>query len=399
MWSPIWWHRDSDVGVSRGGIQTLGACRGRFGTAERLDRPQIHEYSIVRMKAAVLYSPDRPLVIRDDVDVPALRSGQVLVKLAYSGVCHSQLLEARGKRGPDAYLPHLLGHEGSGVVLEIGPGVSKVAPGDLVILGWIKGGGIDAGGTKYHCPDGVLNAGAVTTFSEQAVVSENRCVKLPPGLPLDVGALFGCAVLTGAGMVVNTVRPEPGAAVAVYGLGGIGMSALMALAAFDCDPLIGIDISPDKLQMASELGATHVIDASEVDPVAAVRAMTGGRGVDYSIEAAGRSSTIEQAFESVRRGGGRCVFASHPPHGERIRLDPFELISGKEIAGSWGGGTDPDRDIPIFADLYLRGRLPLERLLTNRYPLEGVNAALDDIEGHQVGRPLLELDSSLGTGW
>jgi S-(hydroxymethyl)glutathione dehydrogenase/alcohol dehydrogenase len=348
------------------------------------------------MKAGVLQALNTPLHIRNDIELPALSRGQVLVKLAFSGVCHSQLMEVRGKRGEDAYLPHLLGHEGSGIVVEIGSDVTKVKSGDRVVLGWIKGRGIEAGGAKYKCSDGILNAGGVTTFNDYAVVSENRCVVVPEGVPMDIAALFGCAVLTGAGIITNTVRPAKGSTVAIFGLGGIGLSALMGLALFDCALVIAVDISEDKLRLATEFGATHTINAGERDPVEAIRELTQGRGADYTIEAAGRSETIEQAFDAVRRGGGLCVFASHPAHGSRISLDPFELICGKQIMGSWGGSSDPDSDIPMFAKLYLEGKLPLDKLITQRYHLDDINQALDDLERNKVVRPLIEIDSTLG---
>ena len=348
------------------------------------------------MKAAVLHALNVPLRMRNDIELPVLRRGQVLVKLAYSGVCHSQLMEAKGRRGEDAYLPHLLGHEGSGVVVEIGPDVAKVQSGDRVVLGWIKGSGIEAGGVQYKCPDGILNAGGVTTFNDYAVVSENRCVRVPDGVPMDIAALFGCAVLTGAGIITNSVRPAKGSSIAVFGLGGIGLSALMGLVLFDCEMVIAVDISEDKLRLAEGFGATHTVNAAECDPVQAIRDLTDGRGADYTVEAAGRSDTIEKAFDAVRRGGGLCVFASHPSHGSRISLDPFEMICGKQIIGSWGGSSDPDRDIPIYADLYLEGKLPLGKLITHRYSLEEVNQALDDLEQNKVVRPLIAIDTSLG---
>jgi S-(hydroxymethyl)glutathione dehydrogenase/alcohol dehydrogenase len=347
------------------------------------------------MKAAVLNALNYPLSLRNDIELPVLRNGQVLVKLAYSGVCHSQLMEVRGKRGKDPYLPHLLGHEGSGVVLEVGPNVTKVKSGDAVVLGWIKGSGIDAGGVQYKCSDGILNGGGVTTFNDYAVVSENRCVLVPDGVPMDIAALFGCAVLTGAGIITNSVCPTKGSSIAIFGLGGIGLSALMGLILFDCEIVIAVDVSKDRLQLAQEFGATHIIDASKCDPVQAIRDLTDERGADYTVEAAGRSDTIEKAFDSVRRGGGLCVFASHPPHGSRISLDPFEMICGKQILGSWGGNSDPDRDIPIYSDLYLKGKLPLGKMITKRYSLEEINQALNDLEQNKVVRPLIEIDSTL----
>jgi S-(hydroxymethyl)glutathione dehydrogenase/alcohol dehydrogenase len=347
------------------------------------------------VKAAILSELNRPLEVLSGVQTGALRRGQVLVKLAYSGVCHSQLMEARGRRGADPYLPHLLGHEGTGKVVETGEGVTKVRPGDLVVLGWIKGRGLDGGGTQYRLGDRTLNAGGVTTFNESAVVSENRLTPLPAGVPLDVGVLLGCAVPTGAGIVANDLRPVPGSSIAVFGLGGIGMSALMATKLFDCKTVIAVDIAADKLAVAEAFGATHALDASQVDPVATIRELTGGAGVDYAVESSGRVRVIEQAFESVRRSGGVCVFASHPAHGERISLDPYDLICGKQIRGSWGGNCVPDDDIPKFAALYRAGKLPLEKLITRRYTLDRINEALDDLESGRVTRPLIEIDPAL----
>jgi len=353
--------------------------------------------SSIVMKAAVLTELGGQLRILNGISVPKPGYGQVLVKLAYSGVCHSQLMEVRGLRGPDAYLPHMLGHEGTGKVIEVGKGVSKVKRDDLVILGWIKGGGLDGGGMRYRCPcmQQDINAGGVTTFNEYALVSENRIGLLPVGVPLDIGVLFGCAVPTGAGIITNDLRPAPGSNIAVFGLGGIGMSTLMATMLFDCEKVIAVDVSADKLSLARSFGATHTIDATQTDPVSEICAMTRGLGVDYAVEASGQVSVIEQAFESVRRGGGVCVFASHPEHGKRISIDPYELICGKHIRGSWGGSSNPDRDIPIFAKLYLQGRLPLEKLITKRYKLDDINEALCDLEHHRVGRPVIEIDTIL----
>lgn len=347
------------------------------------------------LKAAVLSRLCKPLEIFPDVGYDKPAAGQVAVKLAYSGVCRSQLMEARGRRGPDPYLPHLLGHEGSGQVIETGEGVTKVRPGDLVILGWIKGRGLNAGPVRYHRGGVKLNAGAVTTFNEIAVVSENRLTPLPEGVPLDVAVLFGCAVPTGAGIVTNDLNPAPRSSIAVFGLGGIGMSALMATMLYDCARVVAVDVSAEKLSLAREFGASDIVDATRTNPVEAIRELTGNAGVDYAVEASGQARVIEQAFESVRRGGGLCVFASHPPHGERINIDPYELICGKRIRGSWGGECVPDDDIPKFAKLYREGRLPLQKLISRRYSLDQINDALDDLERGEVGRPLIEIDVRL----
>jgi S-(hydroxymethyl)glutathione dehydrogenase/alcohol dehydrogenase len=341
-------------------------------------------------RAAVLHKVNRPLRVQE-LELPPLRPGQILVKLVYSGVCHSQLMEVRGKRGFDRYLPHLLGHEGSGVVMEVGENVEKVSTGDTVVLTWIKGKGAEAGGTTYGLGGGLVNAGPITTFGQYSVVSENRCVRLTENIPLDVAALLGCAVLTGAGIIFNTIRPSRGSSIVIWGVGGIGLSAVMAARIMECAVIIAIDTNDLKLKLAGEFGATHLINVCEEEPLSRIGEIVGQSGVDYAVESAGRAATIEQAFGAVRKNGGLCVFASHPPTGEKISLDPHDLISGKQIRGSWGGESDPDEDIPRLVDLYRQGALPLDKMIAHRYRLDEINDALDDLEKGVVGRLLIAL--------
>ena len=345
-------------------------------------------------RAAVLHELGQPLVVEEGIEIPDLRAGQVLVKMAYSGICHSQLMEARGHRGEDRFLPHFLGHEGTGRVIAVGDSVKKVRPGDDIVLGWLKGAGKDAGGVVYRRGSEVFNAGPVATFGEHIVVSENRCVPAPEGVPLDLAVLFGCAIPTGAGIVLHELSLSSSATLAIFGLGGIGASALLASNLFDLDLRIGVDVETTKLTLARELGATHAINASEEDPVSRILDLTNGVGVDFSVEAGGLSETIEQAFAVVRKGGGLCVFASHPKHGDKICLEPHDLISGKQIRGSWGGMCRPDEDIPKFGELYRQGRLPLERLVSARYSLEQINTAMDDLENRQVTRALIDFTTA-----
>lgn len=341
------------------------------------------------MDAAILFETGAPLVIARDIEVPPPSYGQVFVELSYSGICHSQLMEVEGKRGPDPYLPHLLGHEGVGRVLAIGEGVTKVKIGDSVILGWIRGKGIEAQPPKYNWQGHVLNAGRVTTFNTHALISENRCYVKPQNIPEDIAVLFGCALPTGAGIVLNEINPEPGTSAVVFGLGGIGLIALMTLKAAGCESIFAVDVSKEKLDLALELGATQVINASTSNPVTEIQTLTKGQGVDYAIDAAGRAKTIEQAFASIRKFGGLCIFASHPPAGENINLDPHELISGKQIRGSWGGAVNPERDIPRFAELYEKGELLLNQLIRNRYSLDEVDHAIGEIKNKTAYRPIL----------
>ncbi len=343
------------------------------------------------MKAAVLVQTGQPLEVMDGIELPALETGQVLTRIHYTGVCHSQLMEVSGKRGDDPWLPHLLGHEASATVVDIGPGVTKVKPGDPVVLTWIKSKGLQASGAKYQCGELTINSGAVTTFNEYSVVSENRCVAIPKDIPLDIASLFGCAVMTGAGIVTNTLKPPAGSSLVVYGVGGIGLSALMAAKVHQCNPIIAVDVSDDKLKQATEFGATHTVNAKNEDPVAAIRVLTNDLGTEFAVESAGLAHTIEQAFNSVRKGGGYCVFASHPASGEKVCLDPFDMICGKRIEGSWGGDSNPDEDIPLYAELYLQGKMPLEKLITHRYSLDQINKALEDMKANLVGRALLKV--------
>lgn len=341
--------------------------------------------------AAVLEKTGSPLLIKE-LTVPSLLPGQVLVKVLYSGVCRSQLMEVRGERGEDRWLPHLLGHEASGIVLGVGAGVSKVKRDDEVILTWIKGSGAEAAGGLFLEGERPINSGPVTTFSQHSVVAENRVVLKPPSLPFDTAVLFGCALPTGAGMVINELEISPDNSVVVYGLGGVGTSALLAVLATKVKNVIAVDLSEEKLAKAKEFGASHCINAREPELISAVRELTGG-GADYCIECAGKVETIEQGFALIRNGG-KLLFASHPRDGDTIRLSPHDLICGKKIAGSWGGGVFPDRDIPRLQSLFSDMTGALNSLLTKRYSLYQINDALDDLEAGRVFRPLIEMNHS-----
>jgi len=344
----------------------------------------------VQTDAAILVELNQPLR-HARLELPELEPGQVLVEVAYSGVCHSQLHEVRGRRGPDRYLPHTLGHEGAGVVRAVGAGVEKVQFGDRVVLTWIKGQGADVASSGYQEAGAKINSGPLSTFMRHTVTCENRVVRLPPEMPLREAALLGCALPTGAGIVINMLAMQPGASLAVFGAGGIGLSAVLAARMLGADPLIAIDVVESKLAEALRLGATHAINSRKHDPVAAIRELTQGRGADYAVEAAGRRETMEAAFRSVREQGGLCVLAGNLPHGEQIAIDPFELIRGKRIAGAWGGATRPDEDVPRYIRWFLEGRLPMNELISREYRLEEINAALDDLEQGRVVRALVDM--------
>jgi S-(hydroxymethyl)glutathione dehydrogenase/alcohol dehydrogenase len=340
-------------------------------------------------RGAVLRELGAPLSI-EELSVPAPTTGQVLVEIAYSGLCHTQFSEVSGRKGPDRFLPHTLGHEAAGTVIAVGPGVVKVGEGDPVVVTWIKAAGADVPSTHYESEHGTVNAGAAATFLRHALISENRLVPLVPQMPLREAALLGCAVLTGAGIVRNTLRVAAGESIAVLGAGGIGLCAIMAAHAVGANPIVAVDVQLERLAKALELGATHVVDARSDDVVDAIRALTGGLGTQFAIESAGTKESME-AVLGVVHNGGTAVLAGNLGAGERVAIDPFELIRGKRLVGSWGGESIPDIDVPYYADNFLSGRLPLDSLIFREYPLDNINDALADLSQIIVGRALIAL--------
>jgi S-(hydroxymethyl)glutathione dehydrogenase/alcohol dehydrogenase len=343
----------------------------------------------MKTTAAVLVELGKPLELAD-LDIPVLKPGQTLIEVVYSGVCHTQVGEARGHRGEDKFLPHCLGHEGSGIVREIGPGVSKVKPGDHVILSWIKGTGLDVPGTVYEWNGKKVNAGGITTFANYSVISENRLTVVPDGMSMRLAALVGCAVPTGAGVVFNTAQPRPGQSVVVFGVGGIGSCAVAAATLAGCTPVVAVDINPDKLALARTLGATHAINSKSHDAVAEILKLCKG-GADFAIEATGIPAVMKQALGCVRQQGGTAVVIGNARFGTSLEIDPRELNMGKRLLGTWGGDNVPERDYPRYCKLLTSGKLDLEPLLSKSYSLADVNAALDDLEHGKAARPLLDV--------
>ena len=340
--------------------------------------------------AAVLVETGRPLELVD-LELPPLKAGQVLVKVSHSGVCHTQILEARGYRGEDRFLPHCLGHEGSGVVVETGANASKCPIGQRVILSWMKGSGADVSGTVYGWGRRSVNAGAITTFQQFAVVSENRLVALPDSVGDREGALLGCAVPTGFGAVWNAGQMATGQSVAIFGTGGIGLSAVAAAAARSAEPLIAVDINTSRLDLAKRFGATACIDATNGDALDRVRSLCP-QGVDLAIEATGRTAIMRQALSAVRNRGGTVVVVGNARHGEQLEIDPHEFNQGKRLLGTWGGDNEPDRDFPRYAELLSDNKLDLSPLVPQTYDLSQINQALDDLETGRVPRPLIKLE-------
>lgn len=339
-------------------------------------------------EAAVLVNPTQPLELME-LDVPATAPGQVLVEILYAGICGSQNLEISGKRGPDAYLPHCLGHEGSGRVLEVGEGVTKVKAGDLVVLTWIKGRGADVPASLYGGPDGNVNAGAITTWQRHALISENRVVKVPDETPPREAALLGCCLPTGAGMVLNVAKVKAGESVAVFGCGGVGLAAIMTAAQVGADPIVAIDVRSKALALAEELGATHLVQGPG-GTYDAVMGSVAGRRVDYAFETAGRSGLMSTAHHCVRENGGLAVIAGNLPAGEYFAVDPMDLIRGKRLVGTWGGNCDADNAIPVMARGIISGEIPASKLVGEVYGLSELPEALQRPSA-APGRALIDM--------
>lgn len=343
----------------------------------------------MKTTAALLVQTGSPLVVAE-IDTPALKPGQVLVEIAYSGACGTQVMEWRGDKGEDKWVPHCLGHEGTGTVLETGSAVTKVNAGDKVVLSWIKGSGIEAGGAVYAWGDRKVNAGGVTTFQRHAVVSENRLTLLPAELPMDIAVLLGCAAPTGMGAVYNVLKAQPGDAVAVFGTGGVGLHAVMAAALVGAMPVIAVDPNPTRRALAPLYGASHVIDPSGLDVLAEIRKIAP-QGVDIAVESSGVPAAMEQAVNATRQQGGRAVVIGNARSGATLSLNPAVFNQGKSLMGTWGGDSVPDRDYGRFARLLGAGRFPVRNLLSKPYALEQAEQALQDLASGKIGRPLIDM--------
>ncbi len=361
------------------------------------------------MRAAVLYEPGQPLVV-EEVELDPPQRGEVQVKIAAAGVCHSDLHVMKGEWKMD--LPIVLGHEGAGVVEAVGEGVTRTRPGDHVILSWIpncghchycaigrpelcdsvpRGKATMLDGTTRLSKDGrpIHHAFWVACFAERVVVPEAGVIPIAKEIPLDRAAVVGCAVMTGVGAVTITARVEPGSTVAVFGCGGVGLNCVQGAVLAGAARIIAVDIQPQKLEFARAFGATDVVTAAEEDPVAAIRRLTDGVGVDYAFEALGNPRTIRQGYEALRKGGTLTV-AGMAPDGVDLSVNALSLAAQEKIIrGSRFGSARSTVDIPRMLDLYQRGRLRLDEFVTRHYRLDEINDAYDALQRGEVGRGVI----------
>lgn len=347
----------------------------------------------MKARAAILVEQRRPLVV-EDIDVPSPKLGQVLVRVLASGICGSQVGEINGVKGPDRFLPHLLGHEGCGEVLEVGEGVRTVKSGDRVVLHWRKGAGLESVTPVYGSSVGPVNAGWVTTFNDHAIVSENRVTPIPSDFDPEAAALFGCAITTAFGVITNNARLAIGESLAVFGAGGIGLSIIQAAALAGAHPVIAIDMFDNRLELARSLGATHTINTRTADVATEIERIVGAAGVDVAIDNTGNVDVIALASR-LTNARGRTVLVGVPPKGATASISTLPLHFEKRLVGSHGGECRPDVDIPRYVRLVRDGRLSLAGVVGRRYGLEQINDAIADMtSGRLAGRAIIQFATS-----
>lgn len=329
------------------------------------------------MKAAVLFELNKPLRVID-LPVPEPNHGQVMVKMAYSGICHTQLLEIAGKNTAGPMNPNMMGHEGSGVVAKVGEDVKKVKEGDYVILSWIKGSGANVLPEPYFYRGKKINAGYVTTFNEYALASENRVTPISKKMPLKEAALIGCSVATGVGAVVNNAKVGKGSSVLVIGVGGVGINMVHAASMQMANPIIAVDINDNKLSFSRKFGATHTINAAKSSIEKEIEKIIGKEGVDFAFETVGKKEMMELAYNSVNKHVGKAVLCGVPnPPGLKIEIDPFPLYFGKQLAGTGGGESKPDADFKRYCGMFLKGQLKLSNMITHTFGIEDINKGIE----------------------
>ena len=354
----------------------------------------------MKSRAAIAVAAGQPLVI-DTVDVEGPKSGEVLIEIRATGVCHTDEFTLSGK-DPEGLFPCILGHEGAGVVVDVGPGVTTLKEGDHVIplytpecrqckfclsgktnlcqaIRETQGRGVMPDGSSRFRLDGksVLHYMGTSTFSNYTVLPEIAVAKIREDAPFDKACYIGCGVTTGIGAVINTAKVEPGANVAVFGLGGIGLNVLQGARLVGAEMIIGVDTNPNKKAIAESFGMTHFINPNEVDSVVQeIIRLTRG-GVDYSFECIGNVQVMRQALECCHKGWGESIIIGVAPAGAEISTRPFQLVTGRVWRGSAFGGAKGRRDVPRIVDWYMDGKIRIDEMITHTMPLQDINRAFD----------------------
>ena len=365
----------------------------------------------MEIKAAVVFETSGDFSI-ERLELCDPNDDEVLVRIVGVGICHTDLA-GRDMHLPIPPPPSVLGHEGAGVVEKVGTRVTKVKPGDHVVLAWDYCGTCSSCkvGKELYCLNfflhnfhGARTDGTTTlrkgdqvvhgsflgqsSFANFALANERSVVKVRDDVPLEILGPMGCGVMTGAGAVMNALRPRPGSSIAVFGVGPVGMSAVLGALVCGCTTIIAVDINANRLEAAKELGATHTINATEVNPVEAIRDMTGG-GTEFSLECVGSPPVLRQAVDVLPRLGV-CGLLGVVPPGTEVSLDMDLIMNGRTVKGILGGDAIADLFIPKLIELYRQGRFPFDRMITF-YPFDEINQAVEDMEQGRVLKPVLRL--------
>ncbi len=334
------------------------------------------------MKAAVLTSLNSDLEIID-LTIPELEKGQVLVKVKATGVCGAQLNQKKGIKIKKEFLPCLMGHEGSGIVEKIGPGVDKVKPGDKVVMHWRKSSGIDSEFPKYESQNGTVGSGLITTFSEFSIVSENRITRINSDLDFSFLSLFGCAITTGMGVVNNEINLEKKDSILIYGVGGVGLNIVIAAFLKQPKNIIAVDHSEVKLNKAKEFGANHLINTRKTPNIKNEIVKILGHYPKYNIETTGNIELIKNSYELLE-SGGTAVLVGQPKNNEDLILENFvQNFTNKTLLDTSGGDINPDIEIQKYIDLYSKKNINLENLIYDYYNLDEINHVFNLMENSE----------------
>ena len=328
----------------------------------------------MKTKAAILVEQKKDLVV-DEIEIPQLEHGKVLVEIKSTRICGSQLGEIEGVKGPDHYLPHLLGHEAGGVVREVGPLVTRVKEGDHVVCHWRPAPGISGPCPTYEWNGSTVNAGHITTFSEYAVISESRLTPIDAKYGHEVSALMADTITTGFGIISNDAKVRIGQSVCVIGIGGIGLGAVLGAKLSGAHPIIAVDLFGHKLEQARKCGATHCINSKEIKIKDAISAIIGRSEVDVMVEGTGRPEIIETAYELTSRHG-ICVLFGVMRFDQKVSLNTLPLHFGRTLTGSEGGQSQPHIDIPRYLRMMDDGAFDLDDFVSHRCRLEDINSAI-----------------------
>ena len=343
------------------------------------------------MKAAVLVEINQPLIVAELQMPEALSYGQVHVDLRYSGICGAQINEIEGAKGPDKFLPHLLGHEGSGIVRRIGPGVKTVKPGDHVVLHWRPSSGLQAEPAKYLWDGRAVNAGWVTTFNDEAIISENRLTVIPKDFDLGLAPLFGCAVTTAVGVINNDAQLKIGQSIVIFGIGGVGLNIAQAAQMVSGNPIIGVDIVDSKIEKAKSWGVNYGFNSvTTPDLKEQILRLVGPSGADVVVDTTGRPRVIELAYE-LTHADGRTILVGVPRKGDNVNIYTLPLHFNKILTGSHGGSAVPDIEIPRLIRVVNQGLMKLDGLFTHKFSLANINDAIAALRSGEAGRVLINM--------